>query len=529
MASSVFPFPAPPDIIFEGVALGLGYNQSFTAPGVDQIENFPLVSEVMNPPSNGAAGENGKAGKILKELEALNDYIHPQLSADFGAIGVKLNAFQMIDAFALLVFAGGSHFELDLLGMAQMSFPLDESAVSPLAFIDLAMEAVIDPSAGYFKLAAQLTTQSYIFDKECHITGGMAFYMWYGGENAGDFALTLGGYSPRFNVPAHYPHAPRLGLNWQVYEHLQIRGGAYFAFCPHALMAGGDISAEFHEGDAYASFDFNLDILINWKPFHYDIYTGIDVKAGYGIFGPYEFHLGLHIWGPEFSGTLTIDVPLHSFTIGFGAASPQQPQPIDYSEFKKSFLPSDDKICTVTVNKGLVKQIPQSDETLIVVNPKTLCLKTHSLIPSKTATIGGTPQTLDNPNTSFGIAPMDLCSTKLETSHKITVTREGGSNVENVENDFEFSPVYQNLAKGMWGTQMSCELNESPLIDNVLSGFKITPKNPVTPGTSHDIDASKLEFDDLGEAKYQWESIQSYKTIEPKCSESELLAALGMS
>ena len=68
---------------------------------------------------------------------------------------------------------------------------------------------------------------------------------------------------------------------WQVYEHLQIRGGAYFAFCPHALMAGGDISAEFHEGDAYASFDFNLDILINWKPFHYDIYTGIDVKAGY--------------------------------------------------------------------------------------------------------------------------------------------------------------------------------------------------------------------------------------------------------
>ena len=141
--------------------------------------------------------ENGQAQQILNELNELSDYIYPQIGADFGAIGIKANAYQMIDGFALLVVAVGSHFELDLLGMAQMSFPISEGGTSgpvpPQAFVEVALEATIDISDGYFLLAAQLTDHSYVLDKNCHITGGMAFEVWYGGDHAGDFVVTLGG------------------------------------------------------------------------------------------------------------------------------------------------------------------------------------------------------------------------------------------------------------------------------------------------------------------------------------------------
>ena len=56
--------------------------------------------------------------------------------------------------------------------------------------------------------------------------------------------LTVGGYHSDFKVPAHYTQmqqVPRLAINWQVSSALSIKGDAYFALTPSALMAGAPL------------------------------------------------------------------------------------------------------------------------------------------------------------------------------------------------------------------------------------------------------------------------------------------------
>ena len=56
-----------------------------------------------------------------------------------------------------------------------------------------------------------------MIDPACHLTGGFAFYVWFGDNpHSGQFVLTLGGYHPDFSPPSYYPSVPRLGFNWPV-------------------------------------------------------------------------------------------------------------------------------------------------------------------------------------------------------------------------------------------------------------------------------------------------------------------------
>src|SRR5262249_29741885 len=150
-------------------------------------------------------------------------------------------SFKIIDSFALLTVSFGNHFEMNLLGLSSLVAPANAGAnVPPVAEAQLALKASFQPDNGFLGVQAQLTPNSYLLSKDCHLTGGFAFYSWFeGSEHNGDFALTLGGYHPNFKVPAHYPTVPRLGFNWQVCPELSIKGDAYFALTASALMAGG--------------------------------------------------------------------------------------------------------------------------------------------------------------------------------------------------------------------------------------------------------------------------------------------------
>ena len=79
----------------------------------------------------------------------------------------------------------------------------------------------------------------------------------------------------------------------------------------------------------------------------------------------------LHIWGPEFGGTARIKVFLFSFTIKFGDQGSQLPQAIPWSDFRGSFLPADDEVCSVAVAEGLTRQVKTKvgDEDRWVVAP----------------------------------------------------------------------------------------------------------------------------------------------------------------
>jgi len=130
---------------------------------------------------------------------------------------------------------------------------------------------------------------------------------------------------------------------------VSIKGGAYFALTPSAVMAGGSLEAVYQSGNLKAWFTAYADFLIMWNPFYYDIRVGVSVGASYTVHfiwtTTFKVELGadVHIWGPPMAGSVTVHWWVISFTVNFGATEtkPNDTRIIDWKEFKPYFLPSD--------------------------------------------------------------------------------------------------------------------------------------------------------------------------------------------
>jgi hypothetical protein len=72
-------------------------------------------------------------------------------------------------------------------------------------------------------IQAELTENSWLLHESVRLTGGFAYVMWFAGEHAGEFVLTLGGYHPNFHRDG-YPQVPRLGFRWQAADFISITG-----------------------------------------------------------------------------------------------------------------------------------------------------------------------------------------------------------------------------------------------------------------------------------------------------------------
>jgi hypothetical protein len=386
-----YPFGGPAFFFVTGAAAGFGYNRALRIPTVSQVAQFPLVEEAVQ---GQAMSANANRETLIQELEKLHQYVSPSTGQMFLAIGIKFTSFKLIDSFALLAISLGNRVELDILGLSTLLVPPNAST-TPLAEVQMALKATFVPDEGFLSIRAQLTPASYVLSKNCHLTGEFAFYTWFSGTHEGDFVISLGGYHPSFKVPVHYPTVPRLRLNWQIDSHTSFKGDLYYALCPHTLMAGGHLEALYHRGHLKAWFKAGADFLIAWKPYHYDakMYVEIGASYTYHFFGTHHItaDLGadLHLWGPEFGGHATIHIWVVSVGVDFGDQSSQRPQPIDWENFKESFLPKDNEICSITVKDGLVTKGDDTSD-LGVINPKHFSLVTNSVIPSNKAQLKDT-------------------------------------------------------------------------------------------------------------------------------------------
>ena len=142
----------------------------------------------------------------------------------------------------------------------------------------------IKPSEGTFKLQALLTSNSWIINTDCKLTGGFALFVWFGGEHKGDMVFTLGGYHPRFQSSGTLSVVPRLGLNWTVNDKLSIKGGAYLAITPSCLMLGAKLEATFNSGRISAWFTAYLDVVVNWEPLFFEAELGISLRVEAAFF-----------------------------------------------------------------------------------------------------------------------------------------------------------------------------------------------------------------------------------------------------
>lgn len=506
-----YPLGGPAFFFVTGLAAGFGYNRGIKTPNIEQVATFPLVSDVVSGAAKAASG----AQELTNKLNALAEYIPPMNGQYFLAVGIKFNSFKLIDSFALLTVSFGQHFEIDLLGLSTLVIPTEIGAgIDPLAEVQMALKASFIPDEGFLGIEARLTNASYILSKNCHLTGGFAFYSWFDGPHRGDFALTLGGYHKSFKAPAHYPQVPRVGFNWQIDSKISIKGDMYFALVPSAVMAGGHLKALWDSGDLKAWFMIGADFLISWKPYHYDaeLYLDMGVSYTFNLFGRHtikvEVGADLHIWGPDFSGTAAIHLWIISFDVTFGAAASQTPEPIGWQEFKTSFLPKPADICSITVQDGLIRKSGSDSKDLGVVNPKELVLITNSVIPSKTASSPNTDDfALTTANTDFGIAPMAVSD--LDSNQKIEIT----VNNNPVKDKFIFEPLFKEAPAGLWSKKVKPDLNGKKIITNTLAGYKIHPGRPQEPDVTQQLDRKNFAFEtDPLKGAYHWSSLRYFES-----------------
>lgn len=334
-----------------GIAAGFGYNRGLVLPDMNGVPTFPLVAAASDPSTLG-----GLPPDPAKALAGLGAAVPPRRGEYWLAAGVRFTSFDLINSTALLVVEFGGELEIALLGVSWMSLPPPPAPgaepVRKYAYAELGMQVRLLPSEGFFSATAVLTANSFVLDPACKLTGGFAFYVWFGSSpHAGEFVLTLGGYHPDFHPPDYYPQVPRLGFNWPMPGDVTISGDAYFALTPSAVMAGAGLQVLYSAGNLRAWFKAQMDALVEWAPFHYVVDISVSIGASYRVHLVFvtvtlkvELGASLTIWGPPMGGRVHVDWYVISFTVGFGADESEKPPPLDWSNadgtgFAQTLLP----------------------------------------------------------------------------------------------------------------------------------------------------------------------------------------------
>lgn len=546
------PIGGPPFLFVTGVAAGFGYNRDLLVPDAAGLPQFPLVQAVM-----GKSPFTGKADPA-NAIAVLHDYIPIKQGENWLALGIRFTTFELLKSFALVIARFGGELEFDLIGMSALSIP--NEAPSPIAYAELALVGSFKVEEGSLAISAQLTPASYVLDKDCHLTGGFAFYFWgkdsASGARAGDFVVTLGGYHPAFKRPSWYPVEPLLGANWQVSSNLNVKGGYYFALTPSTVMAGGMLEAVWESGDLKAWFNAHADFLLCWKPFHYEAEIGISLGASYKVDLLFTsvtvtVHIGVEVdfWGPSFAGRARADLYVCTLTITFGDSNPKI-DPIPWDEFKKSFLPSpaartssssaqparaapfaaramvdappaqpysDDAYVTLRVSAGMSQDLTRGKRASTqdmdwVVNAEVLELITLCVIPSTAHSlppgfVQAGPGGDWNWNTAFGVGPVGIDDGAMASTHNITLV---GLDRTSANYKFNATPVLKSLPKAAWLKAVALKpgiatANQQPAtIDRVLTGFSLRPAVPV-PDQLSPIDLKPLQFTaDPAVRRFDW-------------------------
>jgi hypothetical protein len=518
----------------QGLAVGFGYNRKLKLPPIEEVHQFPLVRAALDenyfsPPatSTAPAGRPKPQDLIQTAMGRLRDYIPASLGEYWFAAGVRFSSFEMLQSFALLSVSFGREVEIGLLGLSRMSVPKGAAAGNEIAYAELALRAVVRPEEGTVAVEGRLTDESYIFSRNCRLTGGFAFFLWSAGPHAGDFVVTLGGYHPKFKRLDHYPLVPRLGVNWQVCDELAVTAEMYFALTPSCLMTGGRLSAVYQSRNIKAWYIASIDFLLNWQPFYYQadaaVSMGVQASLGIGeivIVIRAELTVQLHLWGPPFSGQARIDFAGCSVTIPFGEPK-SVPPPLTSEKFVAAFLPpagenKQSQVIAIRIAGGLIREREKGEgktrETVRAVNAHALSLTAESLIPSTHFSGLAENAKYEDPDRarpaieSFGIRPMARKS--LRSTLGVQLFREG-TELKTTPPNVQVWLVDGGVPDALWGATDKLELPSTPeaKIIKAIQGVRVSfaPLDPEHPSTA--IPLQNLRLEQLQSGTVLWQDL----------------------
>lgn len=512
------PLGGPPAFFMTGIAAGFGFNRSLLIPGIADVYRFPFVAWAVDPSTAPTMDPAQSIGdQVASAIAQLSSHgvVAPKVGAYWLAGGIQFTTYEIMSSFALVTVSFGTDFEVDLLGLSTLSIP--PAVDTPVAEVQLEIKVAFSPAAGLFSLAGQLTPNSYIFSRDCQLTGGFAFYYWFAKDHAGDFVVSLGGYNSNFTVPLYYPSVPRLGMSWRLSDELSITGELYFALTNNVVMAGGKLSAVWDSGPVRAWYTVWADFLMVFKPLHYFIDAGIDLGASFTIKLLFirisiTIHIGVDVqcWGPEFSGLARVDLSIISFTIHFGADPATPPNTLDWDVFVTQLLPStpgaaagkllalgDDapdtpSLVHLVINQGLIKKLAdQAGQPCFLVDGETFSCSVHTVIPSKQTELTGVlamapdaqqPHDANGnlivANVDFGAGPSAIAANDFQPTLKLDMASTEESQFLAVRN-FADAPkalweVKEFDANGVPKTDPTTALTAATVTDT-LKGYDLLP------------------------------------------------------
>jgi hypothetical protein len=408
------PIGGPPYFFVTGLAGGFGYNRGLVVPPIEGLPRFPLVEAMSNTAAITA--------DPMRFLQGLGPSFPMERGSYWFAAGIKFTSFTLVNSQALLYVLLNRGLEIGLLGMSTAQLP--PAPAPALVSVELALKARFSTVEGLVSVEARLTDNSWLLARACRLTGGFAFFLWFGGAHAGDFVISLGGYHPRWTKPAHYPDVPRLGFHWRAGGGVTIKGEAYFALTPREMMAGGLLEVSYDSGDIAAWFRAWADAYIMWRPFWFEFSGGVSIGVRVDTWlGTVRVEVGAEfvVWGPEIGGKATVKLWIVSFTVRFGAGY-NKPQPIlSWGEFRRTLLPPEnEKLFSGGVERGLLSGSPADGPWLVLPE---FVLRTETFIAASEIAFGAgvAPTVRVAGATPVDVKPMAVSNVR--SVHRVSVIR----------------------------------------------------------------------------------------------------------
>ncbi len=434
-----------PTFSVDGFSLGFGINREFKFPGVEDLAKCALI------PSNEKSEKGGdklqkdddekkkrkkELNELFEQLDDLKKYLAPSDGTYWVAGGIDFTVYSSIRCSSLLVVRWGTEgFCIGLLGNVNFTIPLivtpakvstaiirEDKKVPKIINIDINFLIAYDSSSGKAELLASLTPKSFVLDKGSKATGQLALVTWFSGEHKGDFIMTLGGYYPGWVIPKQYPQITKpVSFSWKKLDTLEIQGTAYFAFLARVFMLGLGTKATMDLKVAKVWFGFNLDLLINIKPFNYKAALTLAVGASIKVKVKrikISITISVHIsakaeiWGPEFGGHAVLDLDVIKITVPFGEGNKDKRPTLTFADAKDLIkqvkvgkLKPEDKgekalalgdnaseqmdLVDIKINKGVDSVVKGDDGFPYIyrINPFDFEVVTSSTVPGNVANI----------------------------------------------------------------------------------------------------------------------------------------------
>jgi hypothetical protein len=189
-----------------------------------------------------------------------------------------------------------------ILGRVSIVLPTEEAAVVEL---HLDIIGIIDLGRGEISVDATLyDSRVAVFN----LSGDIAVRIGWGATKM--FAVSAGGFNPRFEAPAGFPELRRLSLTLATSDNPLIRLDLYMALTANSVQTGArlDVFAELDAGvlgifSAKAYLGFDMLLILDPFSFMIDIYGGVDIRRNGKSLLSAEIFMSLagpqpwHAWG----------------------------------------------------------------------------------------------------------------------------------------------------------------------------------------------------------------------------------------